>query len=66
MGRDAGRRGGAIHCHHNFTERERHFGKDVWVSRKGAIKADLGSARPHPGSMGTASYVVEGSGTRCR
>lgn len=51
-----------INCHHNFTEREKHFGKDVWVSRKGAIQADLGRPGLIPGSMGTASYVVEGLG----
>lgn len=51
-----------INCHHNFTERERHFGKTVWVSRKGAIKADVGDRGLIPGSMGTASYVVEGLG----
>jgi tRNA-splicing ligase RtcB len=51
-----------INCHHNFTEKERHFGKDVWVSRKGAIIATDGAAGLIPGSMGTASYVVEGLG----
>ncbi|MFL0411110.1 RtcB family protein [Microbacterium paludicola] len=51
-----------INCHHNFTEKEKHFGKEVWVSRKGAIKADLGRPGLIPGSMGTASYVVEGLG----
>ena len=51
-----------VNCHHNFTEREHHFGKDVWVSRKGAIKADEGLAGLIPGSMGTASYVVSGLG----
>ncbi|HEU0182398.1 MAG TPA: RtcB family protein [Agromyces mariniharenae] len=51
-----------INCHHNFTESEEHFGKRVWVSRKGAIQADLGRAGLIPGSMGTASYVVEGLG----
>jgi tRNA-splicing ligase RtcB len=51
-----------INCHHNFTEHEKHFGKEVWVSRKGAIQADLGRAGLIPGSMGTASYVVEGLG----
>lgn len=51
-----------INCHHNFTEHEKHFGKEVWVSRKGAIKADLGRPGLIPGSMGTASYVVEGKG----
>jgi tRNA-splicing ligase RtcB (3'-phosphate/5'-hydroxy nucleic acid ligase) len=53
-----------INCHHNFTQRERHFGKDVWVSRKGAISAREGEAGLIPGSMGTASYVVEGLGNR--
>lgn len=51
-----------INCHHNFTESERHFGKQVWVSRKGAIQADAGRPGLIPGSMGTASYVVEGLG----
>jgi tRNA-splicing ligase RtcB len=53
-----------INCHHNFTESEEHFGKRVWVSRKGAIKADPGRPGLIPGSMGTASYVVEGLGDR--
>jgi tRNA-splicing ligase RtcB (3'-phosphate/5'-hydroxy nucleic acid ligase) len=51
-----------INCHHNFTEQERHFGRDVWVSRKGAIEARPGQPGLIPGSMGTASYVVEGLG----
>ena len=51
-----------INCHHNFTESERHFGKQVWVSRKGAIQADAGRPGLIPGSMGTASYVVSGLG----
>jgi tRNA-splicing ligase RtcB len=51
-----------INCHHNFTESEKHFGKQVWVSRKGAIQADAGRPGLIPGSMGTASYVVEGLG----
>ena len=51
-----------INCHHNFTQKERHFGKDVWLSRKGAISARAGELGLIPGSMGTASYVVEGLG----
>ncbi|GAA1836173.1 RtcB family protein [Microlunatus capsulatus] len=51
-----------INCHHNFTVQERHFGKTVWVSRKGAIEAREGQPGLIPGSMGTASYVVEGLG----
>ena len=51
-----------INCHHNYTEPERHFGRQVWLSRKGAISAREGEAGLIPGSMGTASYVVEGLG----
>jgi tRNA-splicing ligase RtcB len=51
-----------INCHHNFTQRERHFGKDVWLSRKGSISAKEGEMGLIPGSMGAASYVVEGLG----
>lgn len=51
-----------VNCHHNFTEQEEHFGTTVWVSRKGAIKADVGDPGLIPGSMGTASYVVVGKG----
>nr|WP_281284240.1 RtcB family protein [Nocardioides litoris] len=53
-----------ISCHHNYTERERHFGQDVWLSRKGAIHAGAGVPGLIPGSMGTASYVVVGKGDR--
>lgn len=53
-----------VRCHHNFTERERHFGKEVWLSRKGAIDASEGTPGLIPGSMGTASYVVVGKGNR--
>ncbi|MGH3742572.1 MAG: RtcB family protein [Micromonosporaceae bacterium] len=51
-----------INCHHNFTQREKHFGRDVWLSRKGAIEARPGQPGLIPGSMGTASYVVTGKG----
>jgi tRNA-splicing ligase RtcB len=51
-----------INCHHNYTTRERHFGKEVWLSRKGAIDASPGRPGLIPGSMGTRSYVVEGKG----
>lgn len=51
-----------INCHHNFTEKEHHLGKNVWLTRKGAIKADKGRRALIPGSMGTASYVTEGKG----
>jgi tRNA-splicing ligase RtcB len=51
-----------INCHHNFTQRERHDGVDLWVSRKGAIQAGTGQPGLIPGSMGTASYIVTGLG----
>lgn len=56
--------GDVINCHHNYTARERHFGKDVWLSRKGAIDASEGVRGLIPGSMGAASYVVTGKGNR--
>jgi tRNA-splicing ligase RtcB len=54
----------SVACHHNYTEQESHFGKDVWLSRKGAIDATEGKPGLIPGSMGTASYVVAGKGNR--
>jgi tRNA-splicing ligase RtcB (3'-phosphate/5'-hydroxy nucleic acid ligase) len=49
-----------INCHHNFTQVEKHFGRDVWVTRKGAIQARLGMRGMIPGSMGARSYIVSG------
>lgn len=49
-----------INCHHNFTQRENHFGKNVWVTRKGAIQMRAGQLGVIPGSMGTRSYIVSG------
>ncbi len=52
-----------IQCHHNFTQKESHFGEDdIWVTRKGAIQALDGQMGLIPGSMGTRSYVVRGKG----
>lgn len=51
-----------IDCQHNHTEPEHHYGRDVWLSRKGAINAEQGRPGLIPGSMGTASYVVTGKG----
>lgn len=51
-----------INCHHNYTEREHHLGRDLWITRKGAIRARVGDRGIIPGSMGTASYIVEGLG----
>jgi tRNA-splicing ligase RtcB (3'-phosphate/5'-hydroxy nucleic acid ligase) len=53
-----------VQCHHNYTTQERHFGKDVWLSRKGAIDASAGVPGLIPGSMGDLSYVVVGKGNR--
>ena len=59
---DAVERVEEINCHHNYTVKEKHFGKDVWLSRKGAIDASVGTPGLIPGSMGTRSYVVVGKG----
>ncbi|NLG46841.1 RtcB family protein [Gordonia sp. (in: high G+C Gram-positive bacteria)] len=51
-----------VNCHHNYTVTEKHFGKQVWLTRKGAINAAEGVRGMIPGSMGTRSYVVRGKG----
>jgi tRNA-splicing ligase RtcB len=52
----------AVNCHHNYVERERHYGEDVWLTRKGAIRARAGELGIIPGSMGARSYIVRGKG----
>jgi tRNA-splicing ligase RtcB (3'-phosphate/5'-hydroxy nucleic acid ligase) len=52
----------AVNCHHNYVARERHFGREVFVTRKGAVRAGLGDLGIIPGSMGTRSYIVRGLG----
>jgi tRNA-splicing ligase RtcB len=52
----------AVNCHHNYVAREHHFDADVWVTRKGAIRAREGDLGIVPGSMGTRSYIVRGKG----
>jgi tRNA-splicing ligase RtcB (3'-phosphate/5'-hydroxy nucleic acid ligase) len=52
----------AVNCHHNYVERERHFGEDVLVTRKGAVRAGVGELGIIPGSMGARSYIVSGKG----
>lgn len=52
----------AVNCHHNYVERERHFGEDVWVTRKGAVRAGEGELGIIPGSMGAKSFIVRGKG----
>ena len=51
-----------VNCHHNYVAREHHYGKDVWVTRKGAIRAGAGELGIIPGSMGAKSYIVRGKG----
>jgi len=53
---------GRINCHHNYTERERHDDRDLWITRKGAIRARVGDRGIIPGSMGTGTYIVSGLG----
>jgi tRNA-splicing ligase RtcB len=52
----------AVNCHHNYVQRERHFGQDVWVTRKGALSARRGQLGIIPGSMGARSCIVRGKG----
>ncbi len=51
-----------VNCHHNYVSLEKHFGENVYVTRKGAVSARQGQLGIIPGSMGTASYIVEGLG----
>ncbi len=52
----------AVNCHHNYVQREHHFGANVLVTRKGAVAARLGQMGIIPGSMGARSYIVRGKG----
>ncbi len=52
----------AVNCHHNYVEREEHYGERVWLTRKGAIRARAGELGIIPGSMGARSYIVRGKG----
>jgi tRNA-splicing ligase RtcB len=58
----AGQEVDRINCHHNFTQREDHGDRSMWITRKGAIKAAVGDRGVIPGSMGTRSYIVAGKG----
>jgi tRNA-splicing ligase RtcB len=64
MGGDFGRIDGetVVDCHHNYVTREHHFGRNVFVTRKGAVRAREGDLGIIPGSMGARSYIVEGLG----
>ena len=52
----------AVNCHHNYVQRETHFGEQVFVTRKGAVSAEKGRLGIIPGSMGAKSYIVRGKG----
>ncbi|HEY4371117.1 MAG TPA: RtcB family protein [Burkholderiales bacterium] len=52
----------AVNCHHNYVQREQHYGEDVLVTRKGAVSAKKGELGIIPGSMGARSYIVRGLG----
>ena len=54
----------AVNCHHNYVSREKHFGKEVLLTRKGAVSAKLGELGIIPGSMGAKSFIVRGKGNR--
>jgi tRNA-splicing ligase RtcB (3'-phosphate/5'-hydroxy nucleic acid ligase) len=54
--------GELVNCHHNYVAREWHFGKEVWVTRKGAVSAREGEPGIIPGSMGARSFIVRGLG----
>ncbi len=53
----------AINCHHNYVARERHYGQNILVTRKGAVRAREGDMGIVPGSMGARSYIVRGKGS---
>jgi len=55
--------GEAVNCHHNYVERETHYGEQVWLTRKGAIRARKGELGIIPGSMGARSFIVRGKGS---
>lgn len=52
----------AINCHHNYVSLEHHFGEDIYVTRKGSVKAEVGEKGIIPGSMGERSFIVQGKG----
>ncbi|MEM6570716.1 MAG: RtcB family protein [Planctomycetota bacterium] len=51
-----------VNCHHNYVAKEHHLGEDVWVTRKGAVRAGEGDMGIIPGSMGAKSFIVRGKG----
>jgi tRNA-splicing ligase RtcB len=53
-----------VHCHHNYISWERHYGENIMVTRKGAVRVQAGELGIIPGSMGARTYIVEGLGNR--
>ncbi|MAG27690.1 RNA-splicing ligase RtcB [Candidatus Pacearchaeota archaeon] len=53
-----------VNCHHNYIAKENHFGRDVWVTRKGAVRARRGDLGIIPGAMGRKSFIVRGKGEK--
>jgi tRNA-splicing ligase RtcB (3'-phosphate/5'-hydroxy nucleic acid ligase) len=62
FGREIGTFANAVQCHHNYASIEEHFGRQVWVTRKGAVSARSGELGIIPGSMGAKSFIVRGKG----
>lgn len=54
----------AVNCHHNYATKENHFGANIWVTRKGAVRARSGDLGIIPGSMGAKSFIVRGKGNK--
>lgn len=64
LGRDFDAKMEAVNCHHNYISRENHYGKNVLVTRKGAVRAREGEMGIIPGSMGAKSFIVRGLGNK--
>lgn len=54
----------SVNCHHNYTQKEHHYGTNVWITRKGAVSAKAGELGIIPGSMGAKSFIVRGLGNK--
>ncbi|HJQ57785.1 MAG TPA: RtcB family protein [Vineibacter sp.] len=62
LGREVSGDAVAVNCHHNYVAKENHFGRNAWLTRKGAVRARAGDLGIIPGSMGARSYIVRGKG----
>ena len=62
MGREVAVASTVVNCHHNYVAKETHFGNEVWITRKGAVRAGGGEMGIIPGSMGARSFIVRGKG----